>query len=89
VVVVATGTVATVAVTAGSAVAITTGTVVAVVVARSTFTTLGFNVSFGLGKECAHRETEFTCLLVDFDKLNFYFVAFVETGCFHIFETFP
>lgn len=75
-VVVAAGTVATVA--AGTAVAITTGTVVATLTTRGTLAALGLYVAFGLGLEGTHRQTVLSGLLVDFDKLHLYGVAFMQ-----------
>ena len=73
-------------VAAGSAVAtFATGTFATL----ATRSTLGFNVAFGLGSERTHRQAVFTGLFVDFNELDFYFVAFFEAACFHVGQAFP
>ena len=36
-----------------------------------------------------HRQTELAGLLVDFNQLNSYFVAFLQAADFHVFEAIP
>ena len=78
-----TGTVAFAAGTTLTAVAaLTTGTL-------ATGCALALYVAFGLGLERTHRQAILAGLLVDFDELDLYLVAFLQARSLHVFETLP
>lgn len=50
---------------------------------------LALYVSFGFGLKGAHAEAVFSCFFVYFYEFDFDFVAFFESGCGHVGESFP
>lgn len=81
---------ATVSTFATWAVSVTTRTVAfAARAALAAWSAFAFYVAFGLRLERAHREAIFAGFFVNLDKFDFEFVAFLKTGCFHVFKAVP